>query len=76
MKSETLHKLPTLSTILLLLCGCVWSLPCKCDTHAYKQIHISNIWHMLYSREVLMSQCRDIYIYKYIEHICNSRTQL
>lgn len=59
MKSETLHKLPTLSTILLLLCGCVWSLPCKCDTHANKQIHISNIWHMLYSREVLMSQCKD-----------------
>lgn len=59
MKSETLHKLPTLSTILLLLCGCVWSLPCKCDTHANKQIHISNIWHMPYSREVLMSQCKD-----------------
>ncbi|KAH8419598.1 hypothetical protein KR222_008137 [Zaprionus bogoriensis] len=31
MKSETLHKLPTLSTFLLMLCGCcVWSLPCKC----------------------------------------------
>lgn len=32
MKSQTLHKLLTLLTFLLLLSGYVWSLPCKCDT--------------------------------------------
>lgn len=32
MKSQALHKLLTLLTfLLLLLCGYVWSLPCKCD---------------------------------------------